>query len=88
MVHSPVSIQMGRWLSQLFADKCTDVLSRCFWEGVMLSTSNRAVAGEEMISVSSHLVRLSQRGALRNENGTKEQRVIYQGFRCHVVRED
>lgn len=52
MVHSPVSIQMGRWLLQLFADKCTDVLSRCFWEGVMLSTSNRAVDGEEMSSVS------------------------------------
>lgn len=30
MVYSPVSIQKGRWLSQLFCDKCTNVLSRCF----------------------------------------------------------
>lgn len=50
-VHSPVSIPTGRWLPQLCTDKCTDVLSRCFWEGVRLSASNRAVAGEGMISV-------------------------------------
>lgn len=92
MVYSPVSIRMGRWLSQLFTDKCTDVLSRCFWEGVRLSTSNRVVAGEEMISVGQTSgSSLSERGSsvLRNDEqwdkGTKSDLSVLLAMSCHVL---